>query len=282
MCIGWCYVPQFVIPALVAGTHGATSSILEYAEPCVAGMNPAMTVPRQQKMVKKSNKSSELIAFEAAVGTAFLPPDKMRPGCMLKDSHKHLDELAIGQEFFEAMGLDDRNLIANLQDPPDLIFQFGDKKIGIENTLLVASDGEIDSKKAHLHKLAEKFRQKATATKKSELESEFDQTLGELRALEFWTKDYFLRRLRERILAKDVNPEMIETTPQYKENWLFVSVHGANLTNPYLTEYLEGQRFSSKLFSQIWVKLEYDPELKGHPIYELSLASDGVDSMEVV
>jgi hypothetical protein len=223
-------------------------------------------------------ESADEVAYRNLVGQNFLPLKKIRPNRFLKDSHKHIDELAVGHAFLKALGLQEKGLTAGPHNlPPDLLYQHGDGLIGIENTSLGTGEGELESKKSHLANLDKKFERTNSSQKKSELKVEIDRTLGELRELEFWSKDFFLRRLRETILAKNLNRSLIEVAPKFEEIWLFISIHGANLTKPYVSEYLDGQKFVSRLFSKAWVKLEYDPELKAHPAYQLPISSEGVD-----
>jgi hypothetical protein len=235
---------------------------------------------RLSKNSKKVNEKAMLneVAYRNFVGPNFLPLQKIRPGRMLKDSHKHIDELAVGRNFLKALGLSDNGLESGPHNlPPDLIFKHGNKLVGIENTSLGGSPGEIESKKNHLDKTAKSFASTSSPNRKLELESQFNKTLGELRALEFWEKEFFLSRLHHTISEKNLNYEGIKAAKGYEENWLFISLHGANLTKAYVPEYLKDQRFSSEVYCRVWVKLEYDPELKNHPIYELSIEHDGID-----
>jgi hypothetical protein len=203
--------------------------------------------------------------------TSFLPTEKMRPGRMLRDSFKHVDELAVGQEFFDAIGLNVQNLSANLSDPPDLIYIEGKKKIGIENVGLGVSQGEMDSKLLHAGKLAEMYRSTQNENKKINCKTQFDDAISTLRSCEWWEHDYFLERLRATIRAKEERETIVEATARFDELWLFINVYGANLLQTYVAPYLEGEFFNSKLFSQIWLKLEYDPTTRAHPIYKLTL-----------
>ncbi len=167
--------------------------------------------------------------------TGFLPSHKVRPGRLLTDRYKHVDEMCNAQEFIEGIGLDIHSLRENSNDPPDAVYLLEQRRIALELTIC----GHYTPEKGW-----------------------YDR---------FWEREQFLQHLRETIANKSQHKPLVEVSIAFDEVWLFISAVGSNFTKFYIDDLLQGQFFSSNLFTQIWLQLEYHPDLKGghRPTYRL-------------
>ena len=206
----------------------------------------------------------------------FLPPEKMKADRMMLRSHRHIDEAANGNPFFEAMGLDYDLVEANKKDPPDLVYRpTADRVIGIEIVRL-GNEEEIANKRKELSRLVtehKKLSQSLQTLRTPELKHKLDKLNSEIHAGEFWDKEYFHLELRKVIDKKEEHTNLKTVAKDYSELWLFIDGVRNIPTAVYVNEYLMGSSFTSQRFKQIWLKLPYEPVTASiearDPIYRL-------------
>ena len=163
----------------------------------------------------------------------FLPFEKIRPGRIMVNKFKHVDELGNAQDFIEAMELDVAFLTANKDDPPDAIYQLDNRRIGIELTLCGVTHPN--------------------------------------QRRELWDRDTFVCQLQKTIDKKNAHRNLGNRVERFDELWLFVMGRGSIPTSAYVDEFVKDATFSAVRFSQIWLQLDYEPNAGGgrRPIYQL-------------
>jgi hypothetical protein len=203
-----------------------------------------------------------------SIDAAYLLKEHSREGRMFKDSHKAVDEWGVARQLIEALGLSQGDLFQNDKDPPDAIFQYEGKTIGIENTFCGVTHGKLDSLNKKIIRSAKNFEAAKGSLNHRHMSKFADENHNSVEAYKqalVWGRETFLSELRTRIAQKEAN----KSSECVDENWLHIWSCGANISLQDATAFLDMQPFNSNQFTRIYLTLEKVAGSKILPVFKL-------------